>query len=368
MARKVDPKQYEFRPLSECPGFVLAKPIKQKEYDPEEIEKLEREERLLITRKRDGWKLFVEKVKGKFHIYTDGINEITDKLPHIVEELKKLPIPNRTRLVGEGILELQQGIYVKDIRTVAAQIFQRGTQAALDLQFEVGRIKFCLFDIIFWGGKYTLPIEYHARFYAGCIASLKLIYQTKRLAKNHGPINRKSERRRHEEEFRFVDDVEWINLTLEEAKKLVIEKKWEGLVLYDRNFRSDFRLDGEAPQRISGCYKWKPIQEDDFIVRSWNPADDEPNRLKDVNLSQIDPATKEEFSCGKFGNFSKAMREQLRNASYPFVIQLEFESRYPSGKLQSASFMDLRPDKKPEFCVASETFAKAKPVDSSKEI
>ena len=113
---------------------------------------------------------------------------------------------------------------MKDIRTVAAQIFQRGTQAALDLQFEVGRIKFCLFDIIFWGGKYTLPIEYHARFYAGCIASLKLIYQTKRLAKNHGPINRKSERRRHEEEFRFVDDVEWINLPLEAAKKLVMKR------------------------------------------------------------------------------------------------------------------------------------------------
>ncbi|MEK7653696.1 MAG: hypothetical protein AAB345_00235 [Patescibacteria group bacterium] len=356
MVRKVDPQQYVFRPLSECKGFVLAKPIQQKAYKPEEVEKLEKEGHLLITRKRDGWKLFVEKVKGKFHIYTDGINEITDKLPHIVEEFKKLPIPNNTRFVGEGILETKRDGVLKDIRVKAAGIFTSGTQKALDTQQEIGHIKFCLFDVIFWKGEYLLKTEYHVRFYACNIAGLKLLYQTKRLAKNRGPINRKSERRRHEEEFRFVGDVEWVSATLEEAKKMVVEKKWEGLVLYSAQFESDFRLDGKAPQRIRGCYKWKPIQEDDFIVRSWNPSETDPKRLKDVNISQLDPTTGKEFNCGKFGNFNKAMREQLQTATYPLVIQLEFESRYPSGKLQSASFMDLRPDKKPEYCVASESF------------
>ncbi|TSC83009.1 MAG: hypothetical protein G01um101419_362 [Parcubacteria group bacterium Gr01-1014_19] len=366
--KKADPKQYVFRPLSKCPGFVLAKPLQQKGYKPEEVEKLEKENQLMITRKRDGWKLFVEKVKGKFKIYTDGINDITDKLPHIVAELKKLPIPNKTRLVGEGILELQQGAVRKDIRTVAAQIFQRNTQAALDLQFEVGHIKFCFFDVIFWGGEYKLNLEYHIRYYAGGISGLKLLYQTKRLAKNRGPINRKSERRRHEEEFRFVGDVEWVNTTLEEAKKMAVEKKWEGLVLYDRQFKSDFRLDGKEPQRIRGCYKWKPLQEDDFIVRSWNPSETDPKRLKDVNISQIDPATGKEFNCGKFGNFGKQMREQLQTTAYPLVIQLEFESRYPSGKLQSASFMELRGDKKPEHCIASESFSKAELIKDREDI
>ena len=113
----------------------------------------------------------------------------------------------------------------------------------------------------------------------------------------------------------------------------------------------------------------KPIQEDDLSFRSWNPADDEPaNRLKDVNLSQVNPATKEEFSCGKFRQFQQGDARTTAERQLSVRDPLEFESRYPSGKLQSASFMDLRPDKKPEFCVASETFAKAKPWTAVKEI
>src|SRR5262249_32543669 len=141
--------------------------------------------------------------------------------------------------------------------------------------------------------------------------------------------------------------------SFEQAKEMVVREGWEGLVLYHKNFVNTFRLDGGEPKRPDGCYKWKPIQEGDFIAKYWIPNKKDPNRLKEIALFQINKKTGKEFPCYKLGSFKAKMREELRNKKYPFVVEVKYEMRFASGKIRNARFVRLRPDKKPSECVVS---------------
>lgn len=69
--------------------FVVYKPLKPEAYDEKDIYTLEAAQRLIITRKRDGWKVFVFKSKDRVRFYTDGINEVTDRFDHLREALER---------------------------------------------------------------------------------------------------------------------------------------------------------------------------------------------------------------------------------------------------------------------------------------
>lgn len=322
-------------PLSLAPlskDFVLGKPIKQDDYDESIIYELEKRGHLIITRKRDGWKLFVVKTNGDWRIYTDGINDVTDRLPHCVAELKILNVPDHSLLVCEGVLD-RKG---KDnFSKVGAILNGRvATDVAIKKQQEVGPIKLMFFDVVFWGcanlSKNGLGIPYACR--------LTIIQRILR----HVPSS-----------LKCLMPPQVLRMSYDKAKKEVVKKGWEGLVLYDAGFKSSFRLDGKEPERPEGCYKRKPIYEDDFIVRSWIGDDEKhPQRVKKVILLQIDWKTKEEFECGELGSFTGKMRQDLFIARYPLVMQVRFEHRYPSGKLRNAIFVRLRPDKRVSDCIA----------------
>lgn len=149
----------------------------------------------------------------------------------------------------------------------------------------------------------------------------------------------------------------FLNMSYDEAKKMVVEKEWEGLVLYDEDFRSSFRLDGKEPERIEGCWKWKLPHEDDFIVREWVPSEKRPGSVKEIILLQIDPVMRKEFECGRLGNFNQKTRADLLSFKYPIVLQVKFEKRFPkSGKLRNARFIRFRTDKKVSDCIAPRSY------------
>ena len=316
---------FDFESLSE--GFVLAKPIQREAYDPKVLEELEKEGRLIITRKRDGWKLFALFNKnGKVRIFTDGLRDVSDRVPHIVKEFESLGW-SKALLVGEGVMVING----KDERTAAASVLSSGPIRALEVQEEMGFMRFVAFGIIFSLGACVLDLPY--KILVNALKDLEL-----------------------QPSLKHVSGVEVVDETLETAKKMVIENKWEGLVLYDSEFRSSFRLDGKNPERVKGCYKWKPIYEDDFIVRKWFASKTDPERLKEVEILQINPKTGKEFSCGKLGGFTNEMRKKLKKARYPIVMQVNFDGRFASGKLDNARFADIRKDKKPKDCVAPKSF------------
>ena len=144
--------------------------------------------------------------------------------------------------------------------------------------------------------------------------------------------------------------------SFEAAQKVVEKEQWEGLVLYDTEGCSDFRLDGKV-SRPQVCWKRKPVKEDDFIVRRWIPRPNNHSMVREFVLSQIDPETGKEIDCGKCGTGlkNKERAELANDALYPLVVEVRFFERFPSGKLQSPVFVRVRDDKKPDECLFQPT-------------
>jgi len=309
-------------------SFVLSKPKKPEQYHESELPELEKQKRLIITRKRDGYKMFASvDERGVIRLYTDGINEIDNRLWHIKEELAFLKLPKNSLLVGEAIVDNNGS----DEFTHVASVFKSSEKNSLVIQNQksIGHIRFMVFNIIFFDGEpVTLP-------YSDVLKLIDTLIPETAVHTFRVPI---------------------LKMSLEKAKALVEKGGWEGLVLYAKDYVISYRMDGKDPQRTKGCYKWKPIKEDDFIVRSRiiRPGTE---IVKEIILLQIDPDSGEEFDCGKLGGFTKKMREFLAdNSIYPLVVQVEFELRFRSGKLRNARFARIRTDKRAEDCIAPYSF------------
>lgn len=321
-------------------GLVLAKPIAQESYDESVIYDLERHDRLVITRKRDGWKILVHFDRnGEPRLYTDGLNEIDSRLDHIKSELKKLGFPPNTLAVGEGIVDVDDN----DDLTKVISIFHSNLARSLQLQETYGKINFMLFGAVSCG----LDETFHS-----LGRSFLAVFRAKSVI----------EHRR----LRYVSLAPILRCNFDQAKRIVVEKGWEGLVLYDKSYGLAYRLDGRAPKRPRGCYKWKPILEDDFIIRE---RIFRPNKevLKEVVLLQIDPVSGKEFECGKLSSFSAKMLQRLGKVKLPIVVQARFEMRFPkSGKIRNARFVQVRIDKPINQCIAPKSYPEEKVISLGK--
>lgn len=308
-------------------GFVLAKPIAQEGYNEAAIYELERRRRLIITRKRDGWKMFaVVGSDKKVRLFTDGLNEIDSRLDHIREEIRSLRLPSGTVLIGEAIADLDDS---DDLGKVIS-VFHSSNDKSIKFQEVNGEVKFMIFGTIFSDARDVMPYVVSSQWTSGLLFERALSYV-------------------------FTAPV--LGVSYNEAKRIVVEKGWEGLVLYDKDYNLTYRTDGKAPKRPEGCYKWKPILEDDFIVREWIARPD--GTVKDLVLSQLDPSSKE-FYCGKLGSFSSEMRRKLSSVDYPIVVQAAFETRYPkTGKIRNARFLHIRTDKPVHQCTAPKSYPEA---------
>ncbi len=312
-------------------GFVLAKPIAQESYDEAVIYELERKGRLLITRKRDGWKMFaVVGSNNKVRLFTDGLNEIDSRFDHIKKELERIKLFPNTILVGEAIVDLEGS---DDLGKIIS-IFHSNTERSIQLQKANGMAMFMIF------GRIWPELEGNEPSYL--IARRAMLAE---LFSLHEPLI-------------FVFPVLKLDISFDQAKKMVVEKGWEGLVLYDKDYVLTYRTDGKAPKRPEGCYKWKPILEDDFIVREWITRPD--GTVKELVLLQIDSSANHEFECGKLGSFNGTIRKELAEMKYPIVVQVAFEARYPkSGKVRNARFLRVRGDKPVKQCVSPKSYSEA---------
>lgn len=315
-------REFTFDPLPK--GLKIAKPIQDGEYDEEEVYELERNGRLIIEVKDDGWKTLDVKTGGQIKIYTDGPNLITDRIPHIAKEMRLLKLPDNTFLLSEGRMVVNGG----DDRGKVSSVlnFNTTVEKALAAQ-KIFKMWLMVFDVMFWDGRFLLGKPYIERL--GLIQKL--------LAKDG-----------------YIRPPEVLNVTFDEAKRLVVQNGWEGVVLYDKEFKSSFRLDGGSPERPDGCYKWKPLFESDFFVREWVPSEENPKLFKEILLLQIDPKTGKEVDWGKHGVFSKEDREEIQvllRKKEPVVVQFEFEARTGNNKLTNKRFVCVRYDKKWPDCV-----------------
>lgn len=315
-------------PLSN--GFVLYKPLQQDPKHEKEVYRLDKEQKLLASRKRDGWRLFTVKTKNGWKIYTDNIRDVTSHLPHLRDDLNQYAhFKNLTMLAGEGIID-ENG---NDNFEQVGRILNSSPEHAIEIQKDIGHLRFMIFDIPFKNNICLLGRPFIERL--GYISIL--------LGRFHMPL-------------------EMLIGSIDNIKKFAIKKQWEGLVFYSGDFKGDYRVDGGAHPRPNDCYKWKPVFEDDFIVRKWIATPDNPRRLKEIVISQIDPLTHKEVEYGKHGTFKKSVRNRLldiltdKSNGQVAVVQMEFDKRFPSGKLRNKRFVRIREDKKPEHCVAPQSY------------
>ncbi len=313
-------------------GFVLAKPIAQENYDESIIYELERRGRLIIERKRDGWKMFALKGSSrKVRLFTDGLNEVDSRFNHIKSELEKMNLPDDTVLVGEAVVDLTS----TDDVTKVISIFHSSTEKSIQFQKTNGMAKFMVF-----GG--VMP----------CRTGVELSYDS--VYSIISNLFKMSNTLVH------VFPAQALKVGFDEAKRMVIEMGWEGLVLYDKEYRLTYRTDGKNPTRPKGCYKWKPIMEDDFIVREWIPRPG-TKTVKELVLLQIDPLSSKEFYCGKLVSFSNQIRQELAGMKYPIVVQARFDMRFAkTGKIRNPRFMRTRDDKERSACIAPKSYPSAK--------
>lgn len=311
--------EFSFDPLPE--GFMLPKPVNS--VKDEVILALERKGRLAITRKRDGYRVWAVRTHT-WKLYTRGRTEVTSRFPHIVEELEKISAPYGTFFDGEMILEKDD----KDSFPAVERFFKaKNSRDATTLQKEIGIPRFMIFDVVFWNGEKWLSHPWRDRYFKVVTTLLGF------------PLE-------------YIFPAELINCSFKKAQEIVEQMDWEGLVLYDKEGTSDFRLDGKVA-RPRVAWKRKPFTEDDFMVRRWIPRENDPAMLKEMVLSQIDPETGKEIDCGKCGTgFSNVERATFANDNlYPLVVQVKFMERFASGKLRHPSFLRARDDKKPEECI-----------------
>jgi ATP-dependent DNA ligase len=334
-------EKFCFDPLPE--GFMLPKPVNS--VKDEVILKLEAQGRLAITRKRNGYRIWAVKDRA-VKLFTRGANAVTACFPHITAKLEMM-MPPQSFLDGEMHIIKKNG---EDDFPAVGLIFKNShnPQEAIRLQEEKGYAHFMIFDVVFWEGEKYIVRPWQERYDRIQLACMELeiaiLLQKARqgLRPTRHPIPTP----------RYLFPVEILGTPFKQAEAYGNEYDWEGLVLYDTEGSSDFRLDHKVA-RPQVAWKRKPIYEDDFIVRRWIPRKNNPSMVKEFVLSQIDPETGKEVDCGKCGSgLTNAERLEFAHDSlYPLVVEVRFYDRFASGKLQFASIVRIRDDKKPEECL-----------------
>lgn len=319
--------------------FVGAKPIESAPI--EVLADLEARGRLIPTRKRNGNAMFATVTgdrESPIGLYSRSIHTLTAHFPNLVEELRSLDIPAGTLLGAESLIQDERGIDSPDL---FGRYARAKPENAVALQAQGAPIQLSLFNVIMHKGQIVTHLPYENR--------LDILREL--LARRSCPN---------------IDVVEVLDMSLAEAQARSIRSKWEGLVLYDADAPSAYRLDGRSDlvPRPDGCWKWKDYLEGDFIATGWRPSD-APSRkgmVKDLLIAQYDPVTKELVHWGKAGvGLSMAeCREYVDDKLYPMVFEIVFERRTPNQRLIHARIKRRRHDKAPEECIAPIEFSVAK--------
>lgn len=313
--------------------FVVAKPIGQDSYSPDRLDELQASGRLIGTRKRDGHKVLVEVCDEKIRLYSSGMHEIDHRLNYIRDEVRRARFPKGTVLVSELVVErtrermFNENCAYDDVGAVTTIL---GSSFA-NAQDALGRGP--LPRLIVFNALFGPRLETESY-----VDTLDLL--SDRLFGG-----------------RYLRLIEHLPLKLERMREWSLFHEWEGLVFYDADYRLTWRQ-GKTEPRPKGCYKWKPIREDDFIVmangRRFNPD----GSLRDVTLLQWDPVIQKHINCTRLGSFDAETRAVLAANDWSLkVMQVRFTNRYPkSGKLREPVFMRFRDDKGVDACVAPQTW------------
>ncbi len=324
--------------------FVVAKPIGQGEYRYDMLQAMQSRGSLIGTRKRDGHKVLVHVGEDDaIRMYSSGMREMDHRLDYIRGEIRLLRLPIGTVLIGELVVEIANSEAPEnchDAMSYVASFLGSSMDRARDM-LSTGIVP----RLIVFNALHMHPPIY--------VLSSWPYHRTLRWLRTTFWGGQ------------YVTAVEEVPGPLSHMRALVSKGDWEGLVLYEADYQMTWRIGGGVP-RPAGCYKLKPILEDDFIVYSDGRRFNEDGSLKDVMLLQEDPSSDRRtgrrlMSCGRLGSFDSETRAELSKNDWTHkVIQVRFVRRYSkTGKLREPAFMRFRADKDIRECIATQAWPDA---------
>lgn len=308
--------------------FVGAKPREEiKANDLKQINALQKTGWLDIQRKRDGYGTYVPISDRRVNLFSRLNTAWTGKFPSIEEELRSMNIPNETILCAETTATNKLG---HDDPHLFGRFARTNRDGSILLQKGFAPVRMSLFDVLVHNGRDLSNETYENR--------LDILQNI---------CARSTDR---------VSVVERVEHSFADAQDIVKRLQWEGIIVRDLRSKTAFRTDGNSadPPRPDGCWKWKPFQEADFVALRWIPSDSKKYKglVRDLVIAQYDPRTGELVDWGVCGvGLSDEQKQRLTDDSlYPFVVQIKFELRTKNNRLQKASIMRIRDDKRPEEC------------------
>lgn len=352
-------------------NFCLYKP--KLEIDDEKLEKLHKENRAVWTLKRDGMMHIALRRQNNWEIYSRRMDLVTEKYPHIVENLNKLDLPDSTMLIGEMVFLREDGsddfknvsriCRSKEDLALAYQGFGSFPKNKKDEKV-LGKVSFYVFDVPFFEGADLIKnrnIIFRLRL-------LKQIFQffNPRLFVNSGNScdeeQLKNENRRRERMLReyHIAPLKIYKTTASRDRELIKNLNLEGFVILDTDAcygDRGYSFDGKA-QRPEGIYKRKCKLEEEFIISGiYEGSGRNRGRFGGFTLEQYHPETGNIIDCGKCGGgFTDEHRDRFLDKDLiGKTIKVEFDSRQPPNKgIYAVRFPVFKgwADKTPEECIA----------------
>jgi len=288
-------------------NFEVGKPLdpKNKRDLDARDELVENARRRLITLKRDGLCYIVMVGDDNIiQIYSRKMERFTDHFPYIIKEIQALNFPPRTVLTCEFVIQKADG---RDDRKAMQQLKGKADRTVKLQDNPLMRPTAVVLNTPYWAGH---PVMLTDTVFSW-MSTMHDFFEDKHT--------------------KYVEPIEVLYEDFESCKKFIVEKEYEGLVIYDKySVFGDKAFNFRGTTERTPCFKWKPDFETDCVVifnpdkiysrfastpegGEWGTAGKVRDLPKNVSLFQYDKENNLVFLSNCGSGFSVEQRKEVIN-------------------------------------------------------
>jgi len=320
--------------------FCCSKP--HTEISKSKLDKLKEEHKAKFFIKENGLCHYILVTDtNEIKIYTRRIDDHTRKYPKIVEAVQAIGYPPNTLLIVELTIDpalnlphmesfnLMSSISRSD--TLEGKVKENITQT-LFLQ-EQHPVKAVVFNMLFHNGEDLTSLSYSSiiNLYIDYFDNYKLeIFDAPKQIVLIKPFEL------------FFDSYDQAFAWAEENKK-----KYEGLVVWDVTANAEITYNGKPNRRA--CYKLKASQEDDVVAYDWKEGTGaKQGKIGSLLIGKYN-LKGQMIPMGNVGSGLKIKEGdcEVENWTFPCVIEITYDQKFPTGKYQFPRFNKKHEDKVP---------------------
>lgn len=297
-------------------------------------------DRLVLQRKYNGCRSTCTIDNGSVELWSRAFSSVTSqripytgKMPHIVEELKRLELPDGTILDGE-LVSLRGGDkdYFDDIKRCT----NGHDETNVNFQKQTGYwASWMVFDITHFGGREVYDLTFEDRY-----ELLEALFDQK--------------------ETKWVQLVRYekFNGSVNSLKKKAAKLGIEGYVAKNLDSKYPITTFGKARKPAGTWWKIVPDKVADVVITGFEygtPGSKFQDTTGKLVAVQYDLEGNQIRVCHVGTGFDEAERDSLMYETYPKVARVKYRYRRPdSMKLIHPSWGGFRDDKQLEECIIEE--------------